>query len=374
MATRIQVRRDLAANWTGSLVLASGEVAYETDTGNVKIGDGTTTWTNLDYVAIANKSSASTDINDTTYRVMGRFYLDTTTGTWTNLPTDMTAADGDSLLLVTRHMDGASAWFYQHLIQFVTSGSETKEWVRAYSAGSSSWSVWKSTAHISPDEVVTASINNLAVTTAKIDNLAVTTGKIADDAVTDDKIRNSAAVSVIGRSANSSGGPADIAAGSNDTILRRVSDSLSFGQATNGMFPTNTIGLDKLVNMAASGLLGNTAAGAVTALTPAQVYAQINSQGFVHTDNTKVGCIAIIWGQGSTGSLTQYPSGSFTSGVSGGNRYLRSSAGTWQVLAIGVNNTGNIYYGNVYSIDTTNSTVAAFTNPNNLFAIAVRTA
>jgi hypothetical protein len=269
MATRIQVRRDLAANWTGSLVLASGEVAYETDTGNVKIGDGSTTWTNLDYIAIANRSSVATDINDTTYRVMGRFYLDTTTGTWTNLPTDMTAADGDSLLLVTRHMDGASAWFYQHLIQFVTSGNETKEWVRAYSAGSSSWSAWRSTAHISPNEVVTASINNLAVTTAKIDDLAVTTIKIADNNVTNAKIRDSAALSVIGRSANSTGDPADIAASNDGEVLRRSGTALGFGTLASAAFADNTIAPARLTSATGATVLGATGAGAISQLSAA---------------------------------------------------------------------------------------------------------
>lgn len=46
----IQIRRDTAANWTSaSPTLASGEFGYETDTGNFKIGDGTTAWGSLAY-------------------------------------------------------------------------------------------------------------------------------------------------------------------------------------------------------------------------------------------------------------------------------------------------------------------------------------
>lgn len=52
---------------------------------------------------------------------------------------------------------------------------------------------------------------------------------IANDAVTDAKIRDSAALSVIGRSANSSGDPADIAAGSDGHVLRRSGTSIGFG-------------------------------------------------------------------------------------------------------------------------------------------------
>lgn len=57
----------------------------------------------------------------------------------------------------------------------------------------------------------------------------VATAGIADDAVTDGKIRNSAALSVIGRSANSTGDPADIAAGADGDVLRRSGTTLGFG-------------------------------------------------------------------------------------------------------------------------------------------------
>jgi hypothetical protein len=48
MATRIQIRRDTTANWTGSNpVLASGEFGLDTTTGSLKIGNGTTAWSSL---------------------------------------------------------------------------------------------------------------------------------------------------------------------------------------------------------------------------------------------------------------------------------------------------------------------------------------
>ena len=47
---RMQQRRDTAANWTAANpVLASGEIGYETDTGNFKFGDGQAAWTALPY-------------------------------------------------------------------------------------------------------------------------------------------------------------------------------------------------------------------------------------------------------------------------------------------------------------------------------------
>lgn len=50
MSVTIKVRRDTAANWTSaSPILSAGEFGYETDTGMIKIGDGTTSWATLSY-------------------------------------------------------------------------------------------------------------------------------------------------------------------------------------------------------------------------------------------------------------------------------------------------------------------------------------
>ena len=50
MATRIQIRRDTAVNWSSAnTILAQGEMALETDTGKLKVGDGTTAWGALGY-------------------------------------------------------------------------------------------------------------------------------------------------------------------------------------------------------------------------------------------------------------------------------------------------------------------------------------
>jgi len=63
MATKIQIRRDAAANWTSANpILSDGEMGYETDTGYMKIGDGSTAWASLGYFV------TSPD-NDTTYTI-----------------------------------------------------------------------------------------------------------------------------------------------------------------------------------------------------------------------------------------------------------------------------------------------------------------
>lgn len=72
------------------------------------------------------------------------------------------------------------------------------------------------------------------VSNSMIDDLSVGTAKLANDSVDNTKIRNSAGLSVIGRSANSTGDPADIAAGADDEVLRRSGVVLGFGQVATG--------------------------------------------------------------------------------------------------------------------------------------------
>jgi len=51
--TLIQLRRGTAAEWVAANpTLSAGESGFETDTRKFKIGDGSTTWNNLQYVRI----------------------------------------------------------------------------------------------------------------------------------------------------------------------------------------------------------------------------------------------------------------------------------------------------------------------------------
>jgi hypothetical protein len=62
--TVIKVRRDIAANWESvDPTLASGEIGFETDTNQLKVGNGTDEWTVLPYASGAG--GASVDISET---------------------------------------------------------------------------------------------------------------------------------------------------------------------------------------------------------------------------------------------------------------------------------------------------------------------
>jgi len=130
MSSRIQLRRGTAAQWT-SEVLTSGEIGYETDTGNLKIGDGTTAWGSLSYYMSPLLSSAIVDLNNADYLKMGRFDLAAPATVYTNGPTLLDAAEGASKLIVTKTTTG-----YIHQIV-----STNYFFTRAYIGGS--WQAWK---------------------------------------------------------------------------------------------------------------------------------------------------------------------------------------------------------------------------------------
>jgi hypothetical protein len=69
----------------------------------------------------------------------------------------------------------------------------------------------------------------------------VGTNDIDDNAVTLAKLAQLGALSVLGNAVNSTADVAAIAAASNDTLLRRTANALSFGQLTAGMFPATVV-------------------------------------------------------------------------------------------------------------------------------------
>jgi hypothetical protein len=114
----IQVRRDSAANWTSTNpVLASGEIGFDTTENSIKIGDGTLTWTALDY-----STGGSFEISSTA-------------------PTGASAGD------LWFDPDDGAAYIY------------TTDWVRLNPV-------------LADSAVTTAKINNGAVTTEKINSAA----------------------------------------------------------------------------------------------------------------------------------------------------------------------------------------------------------
>lgn len=61
---QISLRNDTAANWKSkNPVLTDGELGIETDTHLIKVGDGTTAWSNLSYIGTTNSEHANVATN-----------------------------------------------------------------------------------------------------------------------------------------------------------------------------------------------------------------------------------------------------------------------------------------------------------------------
>jgi hypothetical protein len=85
---------------------------------------------------------------------------------------------------------------------------------------------------------------------------------IPNNTITDAKLRDSAALSVIGRSANSSGNPTDIAAANDAEVLRRSGTSIGFGTVATAGIADDAVVYSKIQDVSASSrVLGRVSAG-----------------------------------------------------------------------------------------------------------------
>jgi hypothetical protein len=122
---------------------------------------------------------------------------------------------------------------------------------------------------------------------------------IANDAVTDAKLRNSAALSIIGRSSNSVGDPADIAAvAASDAVHRESGSVIGFGTIATGGIADDAVTDAKLANMAANTIKGNNTGGAADPadLTAAQVRTLLNvADGATDDSYSAGGSVGVEW-------------------------------------------------------------------------------
>lgn len=102
---RILIRRDTAANWTATNpTLAAGELGGETDTGKVKLGNGSTAWNSLPY------QGGVTSVNGQTGVVTGLAPTNSPTFTGTvSLPNNTITADMIATGAVTEGKLGTGA-------------------------------------------------------------------------------------------------------------------------------------------------------------------------------------------------------------------------------------------------------------------------
>lgn len=157
------------------------------------------------------------------------------------------------------------------------------------------------TSAVSTHEADTTAVHGIADTSTLLTTASAAGGdlsgtlgnlQIAADAVGDAELRNSAALSVIGRAANSTGDPADIAAGSDGQVLRRSGTALGFGTVATAGIADDAITYAKIQNVSAtSRILGRVTSGAgdVEELTGAQALGITGAQQAVAQGRPKSG-------------------------------------------------------------------------------------
>jgi hypothetical protein len=84
---------------------------------------------------------------------------------------------------------------------------------------------------------------------------------VANNGITNAMLRDSSALSVIGRSANSTGDPADIATSNDGEVLRRSGTSLGFGTVATAGITDAAVTLAKLANISAQRVIGRNTSG-----------------------------------------------------------------------------------------------------------------
>jgi hypothetical protein len=153
---------------------------------------------------------------------------------------------------------------------------------------------------------------------------------IASNAVTDSKLRDSAAYSVIGRAAGTSGDPADIVAGTNTVLGRDGSSNLAFGQVQTGQIADGAVTPAKLGNISTDRLLGRDtpSTGAIEELTVGGGI-QFTTLGGIETS-------------AFTGDVTKAAGGTALSIAANAvlNTHIRDSAGL-SVIGRSANSTGD---------------------------------
>jgi microcystin-dependent protein len=164
--------------------------------------------------------------------------------------------------------------------------------------------------------------------------------RVKDAGITNAKLRTSAATSVIGRSANSTGTVADIAATADGQVLKRTGAALSFGQITNAEITTNTISNANLRQSAAYSVIGNSTSATANV---ADISAASDNQ-VLRRSGTTIGFGAVALNQanavtgslpianGGTGAATQQAAINALTGTQVSGKYLRSD-GTNATLA-----------------------------------------
>lgn len=155
----------------------------------------------------------------------------------------------------------------------------------------------------------------------------VATGQIANNAVTNAIIRDGGALSVIGRSANSSGDPADISAvAASGAVLRESGSAIGFGTVATAGIANSAVTLAKIANAAANQrILGSGEAGSGSAYTELRISGDLAFSGTVLGVGTTV--VLTTGAQSILGAKKFDPATLLIKGASTGSAILAYAGG-----------------------------------------------
>ena len=332
MSAKIQIRRDDSSGWATNPNLADGEIGFDTDLNQIKIGVGVsgTAWNSLPWLGgtlPTYASPSSTDLDDATNSVIGVYRFTSGSGLTNGpaAPIDIKAADGGASMLVLKF----GSIVIQHLWTDGDGSQPQKSYRRLYDTAWRSWVAVGSWAVDSTEGV-----------DSRFRKIDVTGGTAADPAIREIADPNTG-----------------IAWTAADTLVVATG-----GTAAVTIGPSQ--GATFSANVEINGNLDMTS-GTISQLATPSAGTDAANKSYV--DGTRVGQTAVIAVDGTT--IHTQVSGTSTSGLftiaSAGIGNLRSVSGTWRGVAC--SSTGNYAQLDVNTGSASTTAVNGGTAPTNTF-------